>query len=314
MTAETIGERGSQTRVVSRLGELSFPYWFPTFQWSARRVPPTWLARLSEATVERAMWSRESVRDAVLGNFAHVLGLPTWTREVQETSRAMLSQHSRLWIDLLKHAGSSRDPRALVSKTLGTEHLLHARAGGKGALLLTAHVGNFELGGLFLRQLGIDLAAVYAPDPSPVVESHRERARTCMGVRGIPVTSSPLSFLAVLKALEGGTFVAIQGDRDYAGTGRIMRFFGRDVSFPIGPFKLAAASGAPLLPVFVIREPDGRYRTVVEEPIRLGLAGSRIARADVLEAGLAVFVALLERTIRAFPSQWYRFTPFWQTG
>jgi KDO2-lipid IV(A) lauroyltransferase len=199
--------------------------------------------------------------------------------------------------------------RALVCRHEGTEHLIEARAAGRGAVLLTAHVGNFELGGLFLKELGIDVAAVYAPDPSAVVERHRARARAEMGVRGIPVTSSLLSFVTVIRALESNAFVAIQGDRDYSGTGMRVPFFGEMTSFPVGPLKIAVAAGAPILPVFVLQEPDGRYRTVVEPPIWISEPARRGEREEAIREALGRFVAILERTIRENPSQFYRFTP-----
>jgi KDO2-lipid IV(A) lauroyltransferase len=250
------------------------------------------------------------VREAILANSARILGLPFADPRVEETARAMLSSHSRLWIDLLRFATlETSKVRALVSRHEGTEHLIEAHSAGRGAVLLTAHVGNFELGGLFLKELGIEVAAVYAPDPSAAVERHRARARAEMGVRGIPVTSSPLSFVAVIRALEANAFVAIQGDRDYSGTGMRIPFFGEATSFPIGPFKIAAAAGSPLLPVFVLQEPDGRYRTVVEPPIHVSEPARRADREAGIREALSRFVAILERTIRENPAQFYRFTP-----
>lgn len=297
--------------IVSRLSGLTFGLWFPTFRWLARTVSPEFLQNLATPTVERVVWEREHVREAILENTARILGLPPEHADVEETARQMLRNHSRLWIDLLRHArGGSGSARELVSRTDGTEQLLDARSAGRGAILLTAHVGNYELGGLFLKELGLDVAVVYAPDPSPAVERHRAEAREAIGVRGIPVTSSPLSSVSVLRALEANAFVAIQGDLDYAGTGRRLPFFGAEAAFPVGPFHLAAASGAPVLPVFVLQERDGRYRTVVDPPIRVAEPPHRRDRESVLLEAMRRFVAVLERTIREHPTQWYRFTPF----
>lgn len=300
---------------VTRQWSRTFGLWFPAFRWLARSVSPEFLQRLAAPTVERVAWGRPHVREAILGNVGRILGLPGTHARVEETARRMLAFHSRLWIDLLRHGSRPvADVRSLVAENVGTEHLLDARREGKGAILLTAHVGNYELGGLFLRDLGLDLAVVYAPDPSPAVERHRAEARAAMGIRGIPVTSSPLSTVSVLRALEANTFVAMQGDRDYSGNGRRFPFFGSSASFPVGPYLLAAASGAPLLPVFVLMEPEGRYRTVVEPPIRVAEPASRRDREAVLLQAAAQFVGILERTIREHPSQWFCFSPFWEDG
>jgi lauroyl/myristoyl acyltransferase len=299
--------------IVSNFVHTTFGLWFPFFRWMARTLPTVGVARLAEATAERAIWERESVREAILDNYAAVLGLPRNAREVERAGREMVSRHSRLWIDLLRYSGRADvDPAKLVSARIGDEPLLAAHREGKGAILLTAHVGNFEIGGMFLAKLGIQVAVVYVPDPSPVIEKHRSDARRMLGVEGIPVDRSPFGFLPVLRALERNAFVAIQGDRDVSGTGHRMPFFGRTASFPIGPFRIAQASSAPIFPVFVLQDEDGRYRTVVEEPIRIPPARGDAAHAAVLE-GLARFVARMEATIRAYPTQWYRFARFWES-
>jgi lauroyl/myristoyl acyltransferase len=298
--------------IVSNLVNATFGLWFPFFRWMARTLPPVFVARLAEATAERAIWEREAVREAILDNVAAVLELPRNAREVERTGREMVSRHSRLWIDLLRYSGRGDvNPRSLLASRSGDERLVAASREGRGAILLTAHVGNFELGGLFLAQLGLKVAAVYVPDPSPVIERHREDARRMLGVRGLPIDTSPFAFLPVRKALEENLCVAIQGDRDVSGTGRRMPFFGKSASFPVGPFRLAQASGAPIFPVFVLQEDDGRYRTVVEEAIRVPNERGAEGEAAVV-AALSSFVASMERTIRAYPSQWYLFTRFWE--
>ena len=302
-----------QTTIVSNFVHTTFGLWFPFFRWMARTLPTAGVARLAEATAERAIWERDSVREAILDNTAAVLGLPRNSREVERAGREMVSRHSRLWIDLLRYSGRSDvDPKSLLASRVGDERLVEAQRDGKGAILLTAHVGNFELGGLFLAQLGLQVAAVYVPDPSPVIEKHRDDARKMLGVTGIPVDRSPFGFLPVLRALENNMCVAIQGDRDVSGTGLTMPFFGKTASFPIGPFRIAQASGAPVFPVFVLQEEDGRYRTIVEEAIRVPHARGAAADAAVV-SGLSKFVERMEATIRAYPTQWYRFARFWES-
>ncbi|MGA7990026.1 MAG: lysophospholipid acyltransferase family protein [Thermoanaerobaculia bacterium] len=299
--------------IVSSFVNATFGLWFPFFRWMARTLPTVGVARLAEATAERAIWERDSVREAILDNTAAVLGLPRNSLDVERAGREMVSRHSRLWIDLLRYSGRTDvDPKSLLAARVGDERLVAAHEDGKGAILLTAHVGNFELGGLFLAQLGLEVAAVYVPDPSPVIEKHRDDARRMLGVQGIPVDRSPFGFLPVLRALEKNMCVAIQGDRDVSGTGRAMPFFGKTASFPIGPFRIAQASGAPVFPVFVLQEEDGRYRTIVEEAIRVPHARGAAADEAVVR-GLAAFVARMEATIRAYPTQWYRFARFWES-
>jgi len=299
-------------QVVSTASARTFPYWFPVFRWMAVHLPPDGLGALAAATIERFMWARTPVREAVRDNVSRVLGVPRLDDAVEATARRMFSRHSRLWIDLLRYsARTDFSARDLVARSSGEERLVAARDAGKGGILLTAHVGNFELGGLFLRDLAVDVYAVYAPDPSPEVEAHRDEARRAIGVKGIPVTTSPFAFVPMLRALRAGSFLAMQGDRDYSGTGDCVPFLGELASFPTGPFRLAQVSGAPLFPVFILQEDDGRYRIVVHEPIPVRTGGSEAEKAAAVHEALAAFVAILERTIRENPSQWYLFHRFW---
>jgi Kdo2-lipid IVA lauroyltransferase/acyltransferase len=296
--------------VVSKVVNATFGIWFPFFRWMTRNLPPVWVQRLAAATAERAIWARESVREAVLDNYAQILGAPRNSRRVETLAKEMISRHSRLWIDLLRHSGEGgKDASRIVTSKVGDEGLVEAHAEGKGAIILTAHVGNFELGGLFLKQLGLDVSAVYAVDPSPVIEAHREKARKLIGVEGIPVTGSPFAFVPILRALKQNRIVAIQGDRDLSGTGRRMPFLGRAKSFPVGPFRLAALAGAPVFPGFVLQEPDGKYSTRVLAPIRIE-TGAR--EAESIDRALETFVSLMEATIRERPEQWFIFTRFWE--
>ena len=315
VTKASVDSTAEET-IVSSLANATFGLWFPFFSWIARTVPPVWVARLASVTVEQAVWRRGHVHEAICGNVSQVLGLPPTDSRVEKTARTMVSRHSRLWIDLLRYSGRNDiAPEALLARRIGDEQLAAAQREGTGAILLTAHVGNFELGGLFLREMGLTTYAVYAPDPSPVVEAHRESARRSLGVIGIPVTSSPFASVPILRALRSNGFVAMQGDRDVSGTGRRLPFLGKTASFPVGPFRLAQASGAPLFPVFVLQEVDGRYSTIVEPPIHVAhVRGSRESDDAALAAAMESFVVTLERTIRKNPTQWYLFTRFWEDG
>src|SRR5262249_11571762 len=91
--------------VVSDVVNATFGIWFPFFRWMTRNLPPVWVKRLAAATAERAIWAREHVREAVLDNYAQILGAPNNSRRVEALAKEMISRHSRLWIDLLRYSG-----------------------------------------------------------------------------------------------------------------------------------------------------------------------------------------------------------------
>jgi lauroyl/myristoyl acyltransferase len=192
--------------------------------------------------------------------------------------------------------------RRHVKEVRGEEHLARARAPGRGLIVATAHLGNWELGGRLLasrcgRPTHVVLSA--EADPSVAALLRRDADGLRFVTREVPTAS-----LGLLTALRRDEVVAVQGDR---ATGRRsdvrLPFFGRLAPFPIGPFRLARASGAPVLPAFCVLGEDARYHVSLEPPIWVG-AGEE-------EAGLGRLVAVMERYVSAYPDQWFNFYDVW---
>jgi lauroyl/myristoyl acyltransferase len=96
----------------------------------------------------------------------------------------------------------------------------------------------------------------------------------------------------------------MQADRPSGGRGdAIVPFFGEPAAFPLGPFVLARAAGAAVVPAFCAMAPGGRYRLEIDSPIWV--------KPGEEQAGLATVVAALERVIRAYPTQWFNFFDAW---
>ena len=165
---------------------------------------------------------------------------------------------------------------------------------------------------MFLAKLGIEVAAVYVP--GPVARRREAPQRRAEGARCHGHPHRPLS-VRVSPGPARAREERVRRDPGRPrrlGHGLLDAVLRKDASFPFGPFRIAQASGAPIFPVFVLQDEDGRYRTIVEEPIRVPQARGEAAHAAVL-AGLATFVARMEATIRAYPTQWYRFARFWES-
>jgi lauroyl/myristoyl acyltransferase len=221
----------------------------------------------------------------------------------------MVVSHFSAWVDFLHFATRPpEDAARLIEGVIGYSNIVEGRLSGKGVLLLTAHLGNWEVGGLMLAQVKQPIHVVLVPDIFPGVERERRRLHEHCGVTEIRVDRSFVPTLAVLRALGSNGIVAMQGDRDFDNTGVAAPFFGREAFFPRGPLRVAMASGATVLPAFIVRLPDGRYRAIVEGPLSIDTGGDRDA---ALRANIGRYVAILERYVRQYPDQWYCFYPFW---
>jgi lauroyl/myristoyl acyltransferase len=284
---------------------------FPLFHFAARSFARRERGHdIADQIANAFMDIRPKYLEAILGNTARVLGLPPTHAQVERTAREMVRQHARAWVDFFYYGQRPvAEALAQFASLEGLEHLDAALADGKGVILLTAHAGNFELGGLLLRARNLKVHAVYKPDRFAAVERLRESMRAQGGVVGIPVDGVGFSTLPLVKLLREGALVGMQGDRDFSLNGVAVPFFGRAVPFPRGPWELAAMTGAPIITSFFYTDEGRRFRARFGPPIRI--AGGRGERGAAIEAGLRAYVADLETLIRRQPSQWYCFYPFW---
>ena len=184
----------------------------------------------------------------------------------------------------------------------GEEHLAAAAAPGRGLIVATAHLGNWELGGrLLAMRLGRATHVVLSAEEDPSVEAFLRHDAN--GVRFV-TREAPTTSLALLAALRRNEIVAVQGDRATGGRADVrLPFFGDAAAFPLGPFLLARASGAPVLPAFCVLGDAGAYRIVQEAPIWVGAGGE--------ETGLRQLVAVIQQHVSAHPDQWFNFYDFW---
>jgi KDO2-lipid IV(A) lauroyltransferase len=284
---------------------------FPLFFFLARSIARRERGHdIADQIANAFMDLRPKYLEAILGNTARVMGLSPSHPRVERTARDMVRQHARAWVDFFYYGQRpAEEALAQFASIDGIERIDAAIAEGRGVILLTAHAGNYELGGLLLRARNLKVHAVYKPDRFAAVERLRDRMRAQGGVVGLPVDGIGFSTLPLVKLLREGTLVGMQGDRDYSLNGVSMPFFGREVPFPRGPWELAAMTGAAIVTSFFYTDEERRFHAHFGEPIQI--RGGRGERMAEIETGMRTYVGELETLIRRHPSQWYCFYPFW---
>jgi len=300
-------------RIAQLFYRIYFGFWIPTLVWASTWWPLQlmyWMCRrvvMLPFNVLRPKYLR-----AVRGNQARILGLPAGHPEVRRTALQMGYEHAYHWVDFFRWSQLPPEHlRANIAVIEGEEHFTAARASGRGTLLLTAHMGNPEVGAIGLGTHFEPVHVLYWRDRFATAEEFRTRMRLRGNVHGIPVDASPFSVVPALRVLEQGGILAAHGDRDFNDQGWPVEFFGASAKLPPGPFLLAARSNALLLPTFFLLMPDRRFRVIYEQPMSLADGGAIEERVrDAMHA----WVAVLARRIREFPEQWYCFYPFWGEG
>jgi lauroyl/myristoyl acyltransferase len=173
---------------------------------------------------------------------------------------------------------------------------------GRGCVSITAHLGNSALAGRLVALLGRRVHVVMAPEADPDVAALLGGGDDGL-VRFVRL-QSPLVSVQLVSALRRGEIVAFQMDRAIGGRGdRRIPFFGAPAAFPLGPFVIAAAAGAPVVPAFCVLQPSGDYRLHVEPAFEVRRGGEREA--------LGHAVALLERYVGLHWDQWFNFFDVW---
>ena len=240
------------------------------------------------------------------------LRVVTGRRWVEPLIISSYYKFARNWCDIMLMMGlSGPGLQSLVGRRGDSKPMDDALAAGTGAILVSPHLGNWELGGLGLADLGYPVNVLTFREPDQRFNRDREQMRKERGLRFIYVDrddASPLAIVEAVNALRRNEVLAILGDRD--GSSKTIRidFFGRPTNIPVGAAYLALASGAPLIPVFVMLE-EGRYTTVMEEPIFF--RGGHGQHGSAIRSGMERLLAVFERYIRAYPDQWYNFYEFW---
>ena len=258
-------------------------------------------ARLGLARAVAAAAPFPAERAAVRANLARVVPGAS-TREREALVRAVLGHFAMCFADLLSTNRTDRRLARRLATVEGGEHLDRAAADGRGVILMPAHLGNWELAGRLLAQHG--------GTPTWVVVAEEPDADVDRFLRGGPAPvrfvtlGRPTAGVSLLGALRRRELVALQGDRALGTRGDVgVPFFGAPAPFPIGPFVLARAAGAPLVPAFCVLDPDRRYRITLGAPIRVAAGGERRA--------LAAWVAVLEAAVCRHPEQWFNFYDVW---
>ena len=195
-------------------------------------------------------------------------------------------------------------------KIIGAEWLEQLGA-APGAIVLTAHMGSYDLGAaLFAEKFRREIRVVRAPEPDRRTEQHLTASLERAGEGAVKVdynTAGALLSFDLLKALRAGEIVSIQGDRVEGEMGQVTaRLFGHEVQLPNGPFVLGLVAQVPIYPLFIARFGCRRYAIIVHEPIRLENTGDR--ERDIAN-GVGQWCAILEKTVAARWDQWFAFTP-----
>jgi len=239
-------------------------------------------------------------RSYIQTNLKHIFYERSVSAAVLEShTRQTFVNFARAMIDFFRLDSITKEGFSV--ECLGFDNIGIALGYGRGCILVTAHIGNWDYAGAYLAAYGVPMSALVEVTDRrmfALYTNHREHT----GMRTYTVDQAGHAFLHMIK---GNRVLAVLADRDIMKTGIEVDFCDARRKIPRGLGRLIARKKVPVVFAYMVLHPDpkkGRYLGVIEKPI-------------IFSGGLRKFhewlVGKLEVLLRTYPDQWFVFHPEW---
>lgn len=273
----------------------------------SQRLPPRGGYGLARSAASFLSWVRPRMYWNIRANLRQVLGLETPGPVLHHMARRTLFRAGVSYYEYFRAVGQVPEVLAglLQVPDLFWEALDQAHARGRGVMLVTAHMGNFDLAAFSLTARGLRLQALSVADPPPGFQ-FLNRLRQEAGVEVTPITEATIR--RAVQRLKAGGIVSTGVDYPFGPGREPLRFFGRTALLPTGHVRLALMTGAWLMAVGVQYLEGQGYVLRVEPPLEPVHRGDR---KEGVRALAEQVLAVLGSWIRETPDQWFMFLPVW---
>ena len=246
-------------------------------------------------------------RNIAIDNLTHAFGSDKTPAQIRDIAIKVFENLGRNAAELINFPKINKENIDRFINIEGIDIVDGSFAKGKGTIILGAHFGNWEFLGLTLRVKGYPGSAVVKKIYFYKYDNWLNYLRREQDINVIYRDESPRKMLKILK---DNKILGIVSDQDIDSVeGVFVNFFGRPTYTPVGPVVLARATGASIVPTFVIRE-RRRHRFVIEKPIELIDTGNK--EADIV-TNTQAWSNVMESYIRRYPEQWAWVHRRWKT-
>ncbi len=254
-----------------------------------------------------AFWVAADVREKMIRHLTFAFGREKTDGEIRILARQSLIDLARNAVDAVRlPVYTLRDLEKFVSAE-GLENLEKALARKKGAILVTGHIGSWEVLAAFVAMRGFPLYVVGARLYDPRLDRLLLKMRASGRYRNIPRGGSTQKLLKILRR---GNVLGILIDQDTRVAGAFVPFFGKLAYTPVGAAILSIKTGAALVPVYIHLDEKYRHTIHILPEFECELTGDTRADATRMTAELT---QILESFIRQHPTQWVWMHERWKT-
>jgi len=190
----------------------------------------------------------------------------------------------------------------------GEQNIRDMVAGGKGGMLLSAHIGNWDIAGHLLKRIDTVINIVIFDAEHAEIKAYLDGVTGRKSVRLIVIKNDLSHIYAINDAFQNNELVCMHADRFLEGNKTITAdFLGETAKFPIGPFVLAAKFKVPVSYVFAVKESMLHYHFFSSKPVDYSV----FPKNEMAPAMAKDFVAEMETKLRVYPEQWFNYYNFW---
>ncbi len=196
----------------------------------------------------------------------------------------------------------------------GGKNLDKIAAMGKGGILVSAHIGNWEIAGQLLNRLDTTFNILMYENEKEKLKAYLDGVEKKKNVKIIAIKDGEMGHLIELhNAFSNNELVVMHGDRfrENAKTTEAI-FLGKSALFPIGPFIMAAKFGVPLSVVFAVKETSTHYHFFATDPIEVKKTRTEEQTNAAVQALLQKYLIEVEKMVYRYPEQWFNYYAFWK--
>ncbi len=194
------------------------------------------------------------------------------------------------------------------------ENYLHQMAESQGGLIISAHIGNWEIAGNLFDRINTKVHVVMLDAEHRKIKALLDSAMTHKTMNIIPILDDMSHLFKIKEALKANEVVAIHGDRFLPGSKTMsFDFLGKEAKFPTGPFYIALKYKKPVVFVSAVKETNNHYHLRSTKPVLYEDSGSMKKRNTAINNMIKDYIKTLEYVVHLHPEQWYNYYYFWNT-
>ncbi len=273
------------------------------FSWLFKVLPYSWIKAMTNALLVFGFFILRGMRTIAMDTLTIAFGQEKSRAELEQICKACFYNAGKGAIEI----GTFTTRPQMITKNFSFEgksrqHLDAALKEGKGVIAVSAHFGNFPLMLLYLAQMGYPTNAIIRPSRDEIIEKDFQAARTRLGLKTVHSYPREACVAQSLKALRDGELLVVLLDQNTGSkSGVFVDFFGQKSGTATGPMIFAMRTGAPLLPMFTVRDGEDTHKIIVEPHFYLE---QKATDQETVQHNVQKVTNIIERYIRKYPQEW----------